>query len=356
MTVSAVIVNYHTASFLPGAVKELSGNPNVQQILIVDNSGELSSGSGLGDASLVEIIPNEVNRGFGAAVNQAVAMAGTEWILVMNPDMVLLNESLSAMVDAAETHGSPLVGPRFFWDDQKRFRLPPALGTCLWLQVAWQSAASFELDGELFSFYWILRHERFWNATEPFFEPFLSGGCLLINRPWVISMGGKVFDERFFFYFEDTDLCARALRNGIRPLCVPDANVIHYVDQSPAPKGKKADYMARAHAQFVSKHYGTISMPSWSPRDHAGAVMDLGTVADPQTFDLGETSAVVADCFFEVAFNPYFVPFAQASLTGPVFEFPQEVWGRLSPGQYFGRIRSGQRGTLRAWSWLLAKT
>jgi GT2 family glycosyltransferase len=351
MTVSAVIVNYHTASFLPGAVKELAGNPNVQQILIVDNSGELSSGSGLRDAPLVEIIPNEVNRGFGAAVNQAVAMAGTEWILVMNPDMVLLNGSLSAMLDASETYGSPLVGPRFFWDDQKRFRLPPALGTCLWLQVAWQSAASFELDAELFSFYWILRHERFWNATEPFFEPFLSGGCLLINRPWVISMGGKVFDERFFLYFEDTDLCARALGTGVRPLCVPAAGAIHYVDQSPAPEGKKADYMAQAHAQFLKKYYGPVSMPSWGSRDHSGIITDLGVVRVPQIFDPGQSPASV-DCFFEVALNPYFVPFAQSALTGPAFEFPKDVWGRLSPGQYFGRIRSSQTGTLRVWTWL----
>jgi GT2 family glycosyltransferase len=351
MTVSAVIVNYHTASFLPEAVQGLAADPNIREILIVDNSGELSGDSTLGCAPFVKIISNKANRGFGAAVNQAVGGMRTEWLLVMNPDMVLLEGSLQRMLNAAETYGAPLVGPRFYWDEQKKFRLPPALGTCLWLQVAWQSAASFELDAELFSFYWILRHDRFWKATGPFFEPFLSGGCLLINRPWVMAMGGKVFDERFFLYFEDTDLCARALRTGVRPLCVPEADVIHYVDQSPPPKGEKSDYMAQAHAQFLNKYYGPVSMPSWRACDHAGHIADLGTVADPQIFDPGESQGV-ADAFFEVALNSYFVPFAQAILTGPVFEFPQEVWGRLSPGKYFSRIRSKQKGTLRRWTWL----
>jgi len=351
MNVSALIVNYHTASFLPVVIRGLLEDPSVREILIVDNSGELSGDSTLESAPLVTIVSNGENRGFGAAVNQAAKRVETEWLLVMNPDMVLLEGSLQLMLNAAKTYGTPLVGPRFFWDDKRTFRLPPALGTCLWLQVAWQSAASFDLDAELFSFYWILRHDRFWNATEPLFEPFLSGGCLLINRPWVMSMGGNVFDERFFLYFEDTDLCTRALRTGLRPLCVPGADVIHYVDQSPAPNGEKADYMAKAHAQFLSKYYGRVSMPSWTARDYAGDVTDLGKVEGPQTFE-SEESVAESEVFFEVALNPYFVPFAQASFAGPIFKFPKEVWRRLSPGKYFGRVRSNNKGTLRRWTWL----
>ncbi len=351
MTVSAVIVNYHTAAFLPGAVKDLTGDPNVQQILIADNSGELSRGSGLRDAPLVEIISNEVNRGFGAAANQAIEKAIGEWILVLNPDMRLGEGCLQHLLDAARASASPLVGPRFYWDDRKSFRLPPATGSCLWLDVANMVAQGFELDAELFSFYWTLRHERFWEATDPFFEPFLSGGGLLIRRDWIESLGTGLFDERFFLYFEDTDLCVRALKKGVRPLCVPRAHAIHYYDQSPSPSGIKADLFVRAQRLFMGKYYQKkvhISFPQVEVY-HAFAI-DLGHIQTVPRFEVTD-GPIPADCYFEIAVNPYFVPFAQAHMKADGFAFPEEIWKRLSSGQYYSRVRSRLLGTLKVWTW-----
>jgi GT2 family glycosyltransferase len=351
MTVSTVIVNYGSSAFLPSLVADLVSDPNVSQILIVDNSGEVSGLPGLRDIPNLEIIPNEVNRGFGAGVNQAIEKALGEWILVLNPDMRLGKGCLQYLLDGARLSGSPLVGPRFYWDDRKSFRLPPATGSCLWLDVGNKVARGSKLDAELFSFYWTLRHERFWAETDPFFEPFLSGGGLLIRKDWIGSLGSGLFDERFFLYYEDTDLCVRALEKGFRPLCIPRAHAIHYYDQSPSPSSAKADFLTQAHGLFMEKHYErgmNISFPD--VQNYRPFVIDQGDIQSVPVFEMTEGS-VLEDCYFEIAVNPYFVPFAQAFMKAARFEIPEDIWDRLSRGQYYSRVRSRLRGTLKTWIW-----
>jgi hypothetical protein len=232
------------------------------------------------------------------------------------------------------------------------FRLPPSTGSCLWLDVANKIAQSFALDAELFSFYWTLRHERFWEATEPFFEPFLSGGGLLIRRNWIEPVGAQLFDERFFLYFEDTDLCVRALKNGVRPLCVPRAYAIHYYDQSPSPSGTKADFMAQAQRLFMGKYYQQdvrLSFPEVQTY-RPSMMIDLGDVQSVPRFEVTNAS-IPDDSFFEIAVSPHFVPFAQTDMRAESFEIPGDIWNRLSKGQYYSRVRSRLLGTLKAWTW-----
>ena len=350
MSVTAVIVNYHTASFLPTLINQLQADLSVIQTIVVDNSKEFSESAPLGSPTHLKIIKNDENRGFGPAVNMAVEHAVGDWILVVNPDVRLVDGCLDHLLRAARHYATPLVGPRFYWDDQLLFRLPPATGMCLWLDFANMSAGKHELDAEIFSFYWTLRHERFWEAKAPFYEPFLSGACVLVERQWAGSIGGHLFDDRFFLYFEDTDLCVRAIRDNVRPLCVPQARAVHYFDQAPPPDKTKAELMARAHTQFLKKYYGNLSLPILDSPSLCLDVTDLGEIADPPTFDKGNHGAG-QDSFFEIAVNQHFVPFAQAPLKDNMFEFPADVWNRLAPGVYYGRFRSSVSGVGRVCRW-----
>lgn len=350
MSVTAVIVNYYTAAILPPLLDDLWGDPLVGKVIIVDNSKELNAEI-VSKYENIHVLKNAENRGFGAAVNQAVAYAEGEWIFVINPDIRLCEGCLAALVCAGEKYGCALLGPRFYWDDHFQFRLPPATGDCLWLDAAQDAAEKFELDRELFSFYWILRHQRFWEAEVPFFEPFLTGACLLIGKEWIQSQGCNVFDERFFLYFEDTDLCARAMKDGIRPLCVPQAMVIHYWDQSPSPEKSKSDLMIRAHEDFVKKYYGGLlyALPGGN-KDEPPGIFDLGELARPPEFFM-DVDAKEESLFFEIGLNPWFVPFAQASLETNKFAFPSNIWSRLGQGIYYGRVRGTRSGTKTIWKW-----
>lgn len=347
MSVSAIIVNYHSAALLPPLVDQLEACRLVGQVIVADNSGELAGEPPPGPG--VEIVASSANCGFGAAVNRVLERTRGRWLLVLNPDLRLCEGAVEAMVSAAQAQGTPLVGPRFFWDDACRFRLPPATGTCLWLHTAWHVAERLPLDRELFSFYWCLRHERFWEAAEPFFEPFLSGACLLVERGWVFSgLKGRLFDERFFLYFEDTDLCARALQQGIRPLCVPGAKVVHYWDQSPSPGTPKQRFMAEAHARFLEKHGAKEACLPSIARHPEEPPENLGELIGPPTF---AWDRVPEGTWFEIGVNSLLVPFAQASIQDAGFVFPEEIWTRLADGVYHARLRHSVAGILKRWTW-----
>ena len=195
MKISAVIVNYFTKDLLPELIGQLQEEDLVREIIVVDNSRELEGSLGfVKDLSKLKLITQPENIGFGAAVNQAAHRAESRWLLAVNPDIRFLPGCIENLTAAAQEYGSPLAGPRFYWDDDKLFKLPPATGQSWWWYTANRAAVCSRLDAELFSFYWCLRHDRFWQAVEPFYEPFLSGACLLIDLDWLFRCKQPVFD------------------------------------------------------------------------------------------------------------------------------------------------------------------
>lgn len=349
MTVSAIIVNYRTARLVEQLVVHLQAFAEISAIVVVDNSGEMDREPGTGGPASVSVIQSRENVGFGRGVNAGLGHVDTEWVLVVNPDVRPEKSCLRRLMDAAEKFDAVLAGPRFYWDEQHRFRLPPATGDFLGMHAAMCAASRFTLDAKMVSFCWQIRHERFWSAREPFFEPFLSGACLLVHVPWIRKKGGLLFDERFFLYYEDTDLCVRAMQDGQHMLCVPGAAAVHYYNQSPAPPGEKAAAMEVSAKQFYEKHY-----PGQSPAVLAGeagkwTIEDHGKHVAPPVVHV-ETGGCDR-ALLEIAMNPLFVPFVQCEVGAGRFRFPQTTWDRLAPGRYYSRIRNPYTNRERTWQW-----
>ena len=355
MSVSAIVVNYYTAALLPELCASLHGQDFLQELVIVENSREYISTQFLEKKSgfPVRVLENKANVGFAVAVNQAIQKVCADFVLIVNPDARLLKGCVRAMVQTAQMQPCPLVGPRFYWDDEKLFRLPPATGDNLWLGFAGQSAGGFALDAELLSFYWTLRHERFWSMQEPFFEPFLSGACLLVDTSWIREMHNILFDERFFLYYEDTDLCVRAMAQGIRPMCAPEAGVIHYWNQSPDPALSKSELIKKARNQFMEKHYGKLtSYPEIT--ESVSSSLNFSEPGKENNLPFFCWDAHILESkniYFEFGLNPYFVPFAQANVTENCFTLPVPIHERLFPGNYYFRLRSPVSGLKKIWKW-----
>jgi hypothetical protein len=165
-------------------------------------------------------------------------------------------------------------------------------------------------------------------------------------------MEGGLFDERFFLYYEDADLCVRAMKSGVKPLCVPGAEVIHYWDQARSEDVNKLDQMMRAQALFHEKYYGKVNSTLPDPRPLTQCWSDLGDVDRPPLFEVPDRLHGKGELFFEIAVNPSFVPFAQAIVRAKKFEFPVDVWDRLGRGRYYARIRDRLFGDLGVWTWM----
>jgi len=349
MKVSAVVVNFHTSDLLPGLFSSLKGQHFMHEIVVSDNSQDNIPCDELSEASdlYVRVLENSSNLGFGNAVNMALKEVSGDYVLIVNPDVIFLPGSVYALVKACEHLNCHVAGPRFYWDDQKNFRLPPATGESMWLELAAQSAAYSAFDAELFSFHWALRHEHFWLKDQPFYEPFLSGACLLVSLSWLKKNEHILFDKRFFLYYEDTDLCVNLYAMGIRPLCVPGAEVIHYWNQSPGEN--KQSLMQQSCSAFWLKHYGCTPPKRGTPACKSTDCFDLGKISQGYIFEC--PADFDSPLFFEFAVDPLFVPFAQADMSRPEFTFPRAVWERLAPGDYYARIRSPLSGVQVCWKW-----
>jgi GT2 family glycosyltransferase len=349
MSIAVAIVNYHTEHLLANVLAPLVGHYLVREIFVIDNSGGLQGNGFLLDFPKVRLLGNGTNIGFGAAVNMVAETSNCRWLLIINPDMLLLPGCIDTLFQSAQKHNTPLVGPRFYWDEDKVFRLPPATGQSWWLALGQDCGNRHWLDGELYSFYWTLRHDRFWSQKEPFFEPFLSGACLLLDMHWLKSWGDTVFDESFFLYYEDTDLCARVFQRGKRPLCVPSAEVIHYWNQ--APGKNKMELMDQSCSAFWHKHYHNAPDALHLPESKKqNKWKDLGSIGPVFEF-IGPEQTDTGLLFFEFGLDPLFVPFAQARIQEKSFVFPGSIWGRLAPGTYFSRIRCPVQGEMACWKW-----
>ena len=354
MKVTAIIVNFYTARFLPPLLEVLNKDPLVNSIIVADNSQENGLPELLKKYSKTRLIVFSQNIGFASAINQAAKNVDSEWWLVINPDTLPDNDCVEKLLTGAEKTKALIAGPRFYWDDTKLFRLPPAPGNSLWLQSAMDTSHKSIADARLYSFYWTIRHEKFWHENDIFYEPFLSGAFLLIRNDKAFFKHKNIFDERFFLYYEDTDLCLQALIKNITLICVPEAEVVHYWNQSPSEN--KAVLMADSHEKFFEKHYGVNYKPMTSIY-HIGeelsvlkAEFDFGIVNTSPVFKF-ENETKPTNCFFELGINSFFVPFAQADVKGKTFQIPYQVWHKLQPGQYFGRIRNSLNKTLKIWKW-----
>lgn len=339
--VTAVIVNYGS----PGDTLELANRvaPEVCRILVVDNSGDF-------DASIagiphLQVISPEKNLGFGAAVNRAAAQAETRWLLILNPDVRLKRHCLERLLEASRQLHAPLCGPRFYWDDACTLQLPPALGHPLWL-LSDRHVPHMQLTGDPdLSALAVARHERFWNEQAPFSEPVLSGACLLADNHWFRQNATKLFDEDFFLYYEDTDLCGRLMRKGVMPVCVADATAVHYWNQSAEPPEGKADLMRDSEQRFLAKYYPHGAPPL--PRSAGMPVFtDLGSFSAAPAFVLPPQTRTL-----DIGVQDDFIVFARAHLSQPAFSFSRPLWKRLRDGTYFLRAMDASGKPLQYWRW-----
>jgi N-acetylglucosaminyl-diphospho-decaprenol L-rhamnosyltransferase len=248
--VSVLVVAYRSREDLPGCLACLpaAAGPLRLETVIVDNA------SRDGTPELVRerfpeatLIVNSSNRGFAVAVNQAARAARGRRLLLLNPDARPAPGCVAALVEALEERPSAgLAGPQ----------LTDADGTAQ--ASAWRGPSLLTLGFEALFLYNLFPRSRLHGLVargpEPVVVEAVSGACLLVARDLFLSLGG--LDERFFLYFEDTDLCLRARSAGREALLVPKARAVHAIGGSAFQD--RRDFLLRFHESrrlFLGKHH-----------------------------------------------------------------------------------------------------
>jgi GT2 family glycosyltransferase len=216
MSVAAVVVSHGNAAELGRLLPALL--PQVDQVIVVSNI----AGSAEALPEEVTLIENEQPLGFGANVNRGIAATAADLVCSVNPDAVPRPgaiEKLSTFMDEHPRAG--IAGPAMLYPDgtlqPSRRRFPTVLGTLVRRTPLRLLFDPYKLQR---------RHYHLGERpTEPVEADWMLGGFLMLRRTTVEELGG--FDEGFFLYGEDIDLCYRAWRAGWSCWYVPAAVVEH---------------------------------------------------------------------------------------------------------------------------------
>jgi N-acetylglucosaminyl-diphospho-decaprenol L-rhamnosyltransferase len=223
---AAVVVSYNVRDLLVECLASLRAD-GIEEIVVVDNASSDGSVEAVRAADpQASVIALTDNLGFGTAANRGVAATSTPFVLVMNPDLVVEPGANKALVEALERDlRLAVVGPRIDTPDGQVY--PSARRFPDLLEAAGHGFLGFVWPGNPYS-----RRYRMldWDHDRPADVDWVAGTYLAVRRAAWDQLGG--FDERYFMYLEDVDLCWRMWRAGWRVGYDPAARVTHAIGRS----------------------------------------------------------------------------------------------------------------------------
>ena len=219
----AVVVNYESGSALTRCVDDLA-RCGLDAVVVVDNG----STDGSLDAAMVaspriEIVDPGENLGYGAAVNRGVAATSSDFLLICNPDLEVPVGVVETLVGVLVADSEvAIAGPLIRTPSGERY--PSARQFPSIIDAAGHALLGiFAPDNRFTRRY--QRSELDSICDESLHVDWVSGACFLVRRDAYEQVGG--FDESFFMYLEDVDLCWRLGRAGWRVAYAPAASVVH---------------------------------------------------------------------------------------------------------------------------------
>ena len=247
-----IVVSYRSAATLRGCVEPLGQMPGVRTI-VVDNASPDDSVETIADLPL-EVVRSERNGGFSYGCNLGAARGDAPYLLFLNPDARIDPTALARMLSVLQNDAAAgLVGPRIVSDDGELAwsmrRFPRHRSTFAQALFAHRVLPRAAWTDEL------IRDTAAYDA--PATPEWLSGACMLVRRAAFEQVGG--FDERFFLYCEDTDLCRRIWDAGHSVRYVPDAQVWH-IGGASSEAGETQPIAARSRVIYARKHMKPASV------------------------------------------------------------------------------------------------
>lgn len=260
---SIIIVNWNVRELLRRCLTSIleartsgtePGTWNLElETIVVDNASSDGSLEMLrAEFPQVQVIANEGNLGFTRGNNQGLALSRGRYVLFLNPDTEIVGDSLAMMVRTMEARPTVgVLGPQLRYPDgtvQSSRRRFPTLITALF-------------ESTLLAQWWPenpwARHYRLADRPDDLEQEvdWLVGACLLARREALEQVGG--FDEGFFMYSEELDLCRRLRAAGWRVVYLPQAQVIHHEGKSSEQVVPERHlHFQTSKVRYFRKHHG----------------------------------------------------------------------------------------------------
>ena len=223
--VDVVVVSYESASRLGPCLDSVIGQPGVAGVLVVDNGSTDRSQDVVAARPGVRWLSTGANLGFGRASNRAIAATSQPYVCILNPDLEVRTDAIRQLAAFLDSHPNvAIAAPMVVNPDGSPY----------------PSARSFPnaVDGIGHAVVGLVSSNNPWTrryqgtagpsagpSADPTMPDWVSGTAMLLRRSAVEAVG--CFDERYFMYVEDVDLCWRLREAGWQIAQVPGAEVVH---------------------------------------------------------------------------------------------------------------------------------
>jgi N-acetylglucosaminyl-diphospho-decaprenol L-rhamnosyltransferase len=256
--VGIVVVGYDSDEVWPSFFDSLSTSSIQPRVVVVENSAKTPSTIPSKWKKKIRLLHRPENPGYGTAANVGAdqLIDEVDVLMVCNPDVVWKPDSIEILAKELLTHPTAgIAGPRLMNSDGSTY---PSARAFPGVRIGIGHA----LLGDLWKKNpWTRKYLGHYEGLEPRIVDWLSGACLAIKPQAFSSVGG--FDEDFFMFVEDVDLCFRLKKKGWRSLYVPRASITHLGAHSTGPRMVE---MVKVHHDSARKFlFRLYSGPLYAP-------------------------------------------------------------------------------------------
>ena len=248
MDLSIIIVNYQHSHILDNCLESVYRTiEKIQfEVILVDNS---SKDDGLEPIlkryTKIRFINNSKNVGFARANNQGAKIASGDFLLFLNPDTTMIEDAVESMLDYIQSDSSiGILAPKVMNPDQT------IQYSCRKFPTIWSGLFNrYSLTTRLFPNnrysrdYLMLDYDH--NSIRS--VDWVSGCCMMMSESTLKKVGG--FDENYFLFIEDVDLCQVIKKKGLRVVYFPNAKIFHKISSSNARSTSRV---------IIKRHQGMI--------------------------------------------------------------------------------------------------
>jgi GT2 family glycosyltransferase len=256
--VSILVISYNTRAMTLACLASVVAETSVPyELIVLDNASTDGSAAAIAAAFPdIRLIASADNLGFAGGNNVAARKARAKYILLLNPDTLVLERAIDRLVAFAEmTPDAGIWGGRTLNGDRSlnpgsvfgRITLWSLFCRASGLALIFRDSAFFNPE-EMGA--WDRRDEREVDVVQ--------GSFFLIRRDLWGALGG--FDETFVMYGEEQDLCRRARGHGARPRMTPEATIIHYHGAS-SRRADREIMTLKARATLIRRHFPVWQRP-----------------------------------------------------------------------------------------------
>jgi len=233
LTVS--IVSHGHGQQVQALVKQVLADPMVARLVLTLNIAETLS---LPDDDRLRLLQNKTPMGFGANHNRAYQHCETAYYCVLNPDIVLYDDTFARLLytltqEKAAVAGPLVLSPTGQQEDSWR-RFPTAW--TLFLKAMGRDTTFMGRVG----------------CESPVYPDWVAGMCMLFDATYYSAVQG--FDERFFLYYEDVDICARLWQKKLLVVASPEARLIHAAQRASRRQWKHMKWHAKSMATYLLRY------------------------------------------------------------------------------------------------------